>query len=125
MNENKSLEVIVYNFLLTTDENQNKDILDAVKSVELPPLMLQKAKFSFWQNLSRAQFHFCADSHTCCLPQGENEFQVPGEHGASPAWHLEKLWEVESDCMVLPWASNQLPWASNQLPFSYAKAQFS
>lgn len=98
-------------FLLTTDENQNKDTLDSVKSVGLLPLMLQKAKFSFWQKLSRAQFHLCADSPTCWLPQWECNFQVPGERGALASWHLEKPGEVESNCMVLPWASNQLPLA--------------
>lgn len=96
--------VWLQSFLLTTDENQNKDIPDSMKSVGLLPLMLQKAKFLFWQNLSRAQFHLCADSPTCWLPHWECNFQVPGECGASPAWHLEKLWDMESNYMKLPWA---------------------
>ena len=82
------------------------------------PLTLQKAKFSAWQNLSRAQFHLCVDSPACCLPQLEHNFQAPGQSQAPAAWHREKLWDAENNCMVLPWASNQLP-------FKPAKAQFS
>lgn len=82
------------------------------------PLTLQKAEFSAWQNLSRAQFHLCVDSSACCLTQPEHNFQAPGQSRAPAASHLEKLWDADSNSTVLPWASNQLP-------FRPAKAQFS
>lgn len=116
----KSLEGINYiqSFLLTTDKKQNKEILEAGKSVGALPLTSQKAKFSARQDLSRAQFHLCADSPARCLPQLQQHFQAPGQSQALAAWHLEKLWDAESNCMVLPWPPNQLP-------FRFAKAQFS
>lgn len=83
------------------------------------PLTLQKAKFSAWQNLVRAQFRLCVDSPACCLPQLEHNFQAPGQSQAPAASHLEKLWDAESNCMVLPWTSIQLPFRSAKAQFSY------
>lgn len=99
-------------------KNQNKEILDSVKSMGVLPLTLQKARFSAWQIFSTAQFQLCVDSPTCYLPQPEDNFQAPGQSWASAAWHLRKLWDAESNCTVLPWASNQLPFRSAKAKFS-------